>query len=49
MDSEKINLIGRWVVMGILVCAAVACVFTGKENYAAGFGVAAFWLWIITN
>jgi hypothetical protein len=49
MDKQKINLIGRWAIMGILACGGVACVFTGKAEYAVGFAVAAFWFWIITD
>jgi len=49
MDNEKINLVGRWVIMGILACGAVTCIFTGKADYSYGLAIAAFLFWMLTD
>lgn len=47
-SHETINLIGKWVCLVACVGAAIYFAAIGKQEYAYGFGVGAFWAyWIL--
>jgi hypothetical protein len=40
---ETINLIGKWICLIACVAASIYFATQGKNDYASGFGFAAFW------